>query len=246
MELPDRRQVLLTTVAGASAIALGLRTTSAQQARPQGTAPAAGVAPAGAAPFVLPPLPYSEDALEPVMSARTLSFHYGKHHKAYVDNLNGLVKSDAALAAMTLEDLIRTVQGDAAKASVFNNAAQIWNHTFFWHSMRPKGGGKPGGKVLEKIVASFGGYDQFKTAFTEAAKTQFGSGWAWLIEDGDKLAVVKSANADTPMAHGKKCLLTLDVWEHAYYLDYQNRRPDYVTAWLDGLVNWEFVEQNLG
>jgi len=246
MELPDRRQVLLTTVAGASAIALGCRAASAGGARSQGAPSAAGAAQAGASPFVLPPLPYPEDALEPVMSARTLSFHYGKHHKAYVDNLNGLVKADPALASMPLEDLIRKVQGDAAKASVFNNAAQVWNHTFFWHSMEQKGGGKPGGRILAALEASFGGYDQFKTAFSEAAKTQFGSGWAWLIEDGGKLAVVKSGNADTPMAHGKKCLLTLDVWEHAYYLDHQNRRPDYITAWLDSLVNWDFVQQNLG
>ena len=147
---------------------------------------------------------------------------------------------------MSLEALVKKVAGDSTKAGVFNNAAQVWNHTFFWHSMRPGGGGAPTGRMLEKINASFGDYEKFKTAFSDAAKTQFGSGWAWLVEDGGKLAVLKTGNAETPMTAGPKCLLTLEVWEHAYYLDFQNRRPDYITAFLDKLVNWEFAEKNLG
>jgi Fe-Mn family superoxide dismutase len=193
----------------------------------------------------LPPLPYADTALEPHITARTFSFHYDKHHRAYVENLNGLVKEAPDLAALKLEDLIRKVAGDASKATVFNNAAQAWNHTFYWHSMRPKGGGEPSGKLSEMIRASFGDYARFKDAFATAAKTQFGSGWAWLVADGDKLAVEKTANADTPMARGKKCLLTIDVWEHAYYLDFQNRRTEYVSAFLDHLVNWDFAAKNL-
>ncbi len=194
----------------------------------------------------LPPLPYAESALEPMMSAKTFSFHYGKHHKAYVDNLNKLLEAEPELAALELEALVQKVAGQSAKAAIFNNAAQVYNHTFFWNSMRPSGGGKPSGALLQKLEASFGDFEKFKSAFAEAAKTQFGSGWAWLIEDGGKLAVAKSSNADTPMAQNKRCLLALDVWEHAYYLDYQNRRPDYVTTFLDKLVNWEFAAQNLG
>jgi len=199
-----------------------------------------------ATPFQLPALPYADDALAPHISKNTLGFHYGKHHKAYVDNLNGLVKDKPDLAAMKLEDLIKKVAGDAANAPVFNNAAQIWNHTFYWNSMKPKGGGQPTGKLLEMINKSFGDFAKFKESFTTAGKTQFGSGWAWLVLDGDKLAVTKTGNADTPMAQGKKCLLTMDVWEHAYYLDYQNKRPDYIAAFLDNLVNWDFAAANLG
>ena len=194
----------------------------------------------------LPPLPYADNALDPIITAKTIGFHYGKHHKAYVDNLNGLLKDMPDLAALSLEDLIKKTAGDAAKAGVFNNAAQIWNHTFYWKSMAAKGGGQPTGKLLDLIGTSFGGYDKFKDAFATAGKTQFGSGWAWLVLDGGKLTVEKTANADTPMARGKKCLITMDVWEHAYYLDFQNRRPDYITAFLDKLVNWEFAAANLG
>ena len=195
--------------------------------------------------FELPALPYAQDALAPHMSEQTIGFHYGKHHKTYVEKTNELIK-ETELAALPLDELVRRVAKDPSKSTLFNNAAQVWNHTFFWNSMRPGGGGKPSGRMLERIEAAFGDYEKFKTAFTEAAKTQFGSGWAWLIEDGGKLAVVKTANADTPMAQGKKCLLTLDVWEHAYYLDYQNRRADYIAGYLDKLVNWEFAERNLG
>ncbi|MBI5435314.1 MAG: superoxide dismutase [Planctomycetes bacterium] len=194
----------------------------------------------------LPPLPYADNALDPIISAKTLSFHYGKHHKAYVDNLNGLLKDLPELGALSLEDLIKKVAGDTSKAGVFNNAAQIWNHTFYWKSLSPKGGGKPTGKVLDRINASFGDFDKFKEAFATAAKTQFGSGWAWLVANGDKLEVVKTPNAETPLTQGKKCLLTIDVWEHAYYLDFQNKRPDYVTAVIEKLLNWEFAAANLG
>ena len=243
----DRRELLTGALAGVGAIALASRaaaTTSRSSSDPTPTPAITSMT--QATPFQLPTLPYADTALEPVMSARTFSFHHGKHQKAYVDILNGLVKDNAELSSMSLEALIKKFAGDPNKTGLFNAAAQVWNHTFFWSSMRPGGGGKPTGRILEKIDASFGDFDKFKTAFTEAAKTQFGSGWAWLVADGDKLAVVKTPNADTPIAQGKKCLLTLDVWEHAYYLDFQNRRPDYIAAFLDKLVNWEFAEKNLG
>lgn len=195
--------------------------------------------------FTLPELPYAKNALEPHMSAETFSFHYDKHHQAYVTNLNNLIK-DTPLASKSLEEIIVETSKDSAKAGIFNNAAQVWNHTFFWHSMKPNGGGAPKGKIAEKINADFGSLDAFKEEFKKAATTQFGSGWAWLILNGDKLEIMKTANADLPLAHGKKALLTIDVWEHAYYLDYQNRRPDFVSAYLDKLVNWEFAEKNLG
>ena len=194
--------------------------------------------------FELPPLPYDKSALEPHMSARTFEFHYGKHHQAYVTNLNNLVK-DTPLATKSLEEIVKSVAGDAAKAGIFNNAAQVWNHTFFWNSMKPNGGGKPSGAVGRKIDEDLGGYDKFAEAFAQAGATQFGSGWAWLVLDGGKLKVVKTANADLPLAHGQTALLTLDVWEHAYYLDYQNRRPDFIQTYLKNLVNWDFANANL-
>jgi len=195
--------------------------------------------------FTLPPLPYEQNALEPHISANTLSFHYGKHHQAYVTNLNNLVK-DTPMASMSLEEVIMASAKDPAKAGIFNNAAQVWNHTFYWNSMKPNGGGKPTGKLAEKIEKDFGGYDKFVEAFKQAGATQFGSGWAWLVLEGDTLKVTKTPNADLPMAHGQKALLTMDVWEHAYYLDFQNRRPDYITTFLDKLVNWDFAAKNLG
>mgnify|MGYP001552498957 FL=1 len=194
--------------------------------------------------FELPPLPYDKSALEPHMSARTFEFHYGKHHQAYVTNLNNLVK-DTPLATKSLEEIVKSVAGDAAKAGIFNNAAQVWNHTFFWNSMKPNGGGKPSGAVGRKIDEDLGGYDKFAEAFAQAGATQFGSGWAWLVLDGGKLKVVKTANADLPLAHGQTALLTVDVWEHAYYLDYQNRRPDFIQTYLKNLVNWDFANANL-
>ncbi len=195
--------------------------------------------------FTLPPLPYSQDALEPHITANTLSFHYGKHHQAYVTNLNNLVK-DTPLASASLEDVIHDSAKDPAKAGIFNNAAQVWNHTFYWNSIKPNGGGAPKGKLAEMINKDFGSFDKFKEAFKQAGTTQFGSGWAWLVEDKGTLKVTKTGNADLPMVHGQKALLTMDVWEHAYYLDYQNRRPDYITTFLDKLVNWDFAEKNLG
>ena len=195
--------------------------------------------------FELPALPYAPTALEPHMSARTFEFHYGKHHKTYVDNLNKLVAGTPWENA-SLETVIMESAKDEAKKGVFNNAAQVWNHTFFWHCMKPNGGGKPTGKLAEMIDAAFGSFDEFKAKFKDAALTQFGSGWAWLALDNGKLAIVKTANAETPMTSGKKAILTCDVWEHAYYLDYQNRRGDMVQAFLDNLVNWDFAAKNVG
>ncbi|WP_425404745.1 superoxide dismutase [Hwanghaeella sp.] len=194
--------------------------------------------------FELPALPYAQDALEPHISANTLSFHHGKHHNTYVTNLNNLVK-DTDLAGKSLEEIVKAVAGDASKAGIFNNAAQVWNHTFYWHSMSPNGGGAPTGAIAAKIDADLGGYDKFVEEFKAAATTQFGSGWAWLVLDGGKLKVTKTGNADSPIAHGQTPLLTIDVWEHAYYLDFQNRRPDYIATFLDNLVNWDFVNKNL-
>jgi superoxide dismutase, Fe-Mn family len=195
--------------------------------------------------IVLPPLPYAENALEPVISAKTLSFHYGKHHKAYVDNLNKLI-TGTDYSDLSLEEIIQGTTGRPERAAIFNNAAQIWNHTFYWNSLSPKGGGEPPAALKNKIEASFGSVDAFKKEFAAAAVSQFGSGWAWLVLEDDKLKVIKTANAENPLTTGKKPLLTIDVWEHAYYLDYQNRRPDYVNAVLDKLINWEFILQNIG
>ena len=196
--------------------------------------------------FELPPLPYDKTALAPFISAQTLDFHHGKHHNAYVTNLNNLIK-DTDLAAKSLDEIIMIAAKDLpAKQGIFNNAAQVWNHTFFWSCMKQDGGGSPTGPLLARIEADFGSYEKFAEEFKNAAVTQFGSGWAWLVEDDGKLKITKTANADLPMAHGLKALLTVDVWEHAYYLDYQNRRPDFVQTFLDKLVNWDFVAQNLG
>jgi len=194
--------------------------------------------------LVLPPLPYAENALEPVITAKTLSFHYGKHHKSYVDNLNKLI-TGTDYSELSLDEIIKGTAGRPERAAIFNNAAQTWNHTFYWNSMKPNGGGEPPAALLQKIVASFGSLDACKKEFASAAVAQFGSGWAWLVLDGDKLKVVKTANADDPLTTGMKPLLTIDVWEHAYYLDYQNRRVDYANAVLDKLINWEFALQNV-
>ncbi len=197
------------------------------------------------APFELPALPYADDALQPTISATTMGFHYGKHHKGYLDNLNKLLAETPDLAELGLEDLIKTTAANPNRTAIYNNAAQVWNHTFYWQSMRPKGGGKPSGPLLQRIEADFGGWDAFVGEFSKAALTQFGSGWAWLIVDGGKLKVVKTSNADTPIVQGKPPLITIDVWEHAYYLDYQNRRGDYIKAWLDNVVNWDFAAEQL-
>jgi Fe-Mn family superoxide dismutase len=192
----------------------------------------------------LPELPYGLDALEPHISRQTLEFHHGKHHAAYVTNLNKAIEG-SDLEGKSLEEVILAVAGDAGKAGVFNNAAQVWNHSFYWQCMKPGGGGAPTGALAERIAADFGSFDAFKEQFKTAGATQFGSGWAWLVLDGGTLKITKTANADLPLAHGQKALLTMDVWEHAYYLDYQNRRPDYMTTFLDKLVNWDFVAANL-
>ncbi len=195
-------------------------------------------------PFELPPLPYAEDALAPVISARTIRFHYGKHHRAYVDNLNGLVKNTPC-EKMGLEAVIRASAANPGQTAIFNNAAQVWNHTFYWNGMKPGGGGKPSGEIGKRIEKDFGSFENFRKEFVGAALGQFGSGWAWLATDGRSLKVVKTLNAENPMTQGLKPLLTIDVWEHAYYLDYQNRRKDFVEASLDRLVNWDFAEKNL-
>ncbi|MCP9839405.1 superoxide dismutase [Synechococcus sp. J7-Johnson] len=192
----------------------------------------------------LPALPYDINALEPHISQNTLEFHHGKHHAAYVTNLNKLIEG-TDLDGQSLEEVITSVAGDPSKAGVFNNAAQVWNHSFYWQCMKPGGGGQPSGALADKINADFGSFEAFVEQFKTAGATQFGSGWAWLILDGDTLKITKTANADLPLAHGQKALLTMDVWEHAYYLDYQNRRPDYMTTFLEKLVNWDFVAANL-
>ncbi|HPG62246.1 MAG TPA: superoxide dismutase [Casimicrobium sp.] len=195
------------------------------------------------APFSLPPLPYADNALEPLISANTLSFHYGKHHKTYVDNLNKLVEGKD-LATMSLEDIIKKSAGNPDMAGVFNNAAQIWNHTFYWNSLKPNGGGKPTGAIAAAIDKDLGGYDKFKADFAAAAVTQFGSGWAWLVSDAGTLKIVKTGNAEVPLTKGQTPLLTIDVWEHAYYIDYQNLRAKYVETLIDKLLNWDFANKN--
>jgi len=204
-------------------------------------APAAG----GAAPFTLPPLPYADNALAPVISANTIGFHYGKHHRAYLDNLNKAV-AGTPMAAMPLSRIIRDTHGKADQAGIYNNAAQTWNHTFYWNSLRPNGGGEPPVELKQRIETSFGSVENCKKELATAATTQFASGWAWLVLDGQKLAVMKTGNADSPLVAGKTPLLTIDVWEHAYYLDYQNLRANYVNAVLDKLINWGFAAENLG
>lgn len=195
--------------------------------------------------IVLPALPYDKDALDPHVSARTLDFHHGKHHAAYVNKTNELIKG-TKYEAMSLVDIIKAAAGQQSETVLFNNAAQVWNHTFFWSCMRAKGGGAPTGRVAELIQASFGDVAKFKEEFKAAAISQFGSGWAWLVFDGSKLSITKTANAATPLTQpGHTALFTVDVWEHAYYLDYQNRRPDFVGAVLDHVMNWDFVAENL-
>jgi superoxide dismutase, Fe-Mn family len=195
--------------------------------------------------FEQAPLPFAPDALTASgMKAETFEYHYGKHHKAYVDNLNKLVADKPEYAGKSLEEVI--VASADQDAPVFNNAAQVWNHTFFWNSLKAGGGGTPTGAVADKINAAFGSYDNFKTEFTAAATTQFGSGWAWLVEENGSLKITKTANADNPLTKGQKPLLTLDVWEHAYYIDFRNARPGYIANFLDKLVNWDFVAANMG
>ncbi|UKP00047.1 superoxide dismutase [Nostoc sp. UHCC 0870] len=195
--------------------------------------------------FTQPALPYDFNALENYgMKAETFEYHYGKHHKAYVDNLNKLTDG-TELADKSLEEVIQISFKDSSKAGIFNNAAQVWNHTFFWNCLKPAGGGAPTGELAAKIEKDFGSFDKFKEEFSNAAATQFGSGWAWLVDDGGTLKVMKTPNAENPLAHGKKALLTIDVWEHAYYIDFRNARPGFIKNFLDQLVNWDFVAANL-
>jgi Fe-Mn family superoxide dismutase len=216
-----------------------MATSSASATAPSSTSvPSAG-------PIALPPLPWAQNSLEPVISAKTIGFHYGKHHKTYVDTANRMI-AGTDYADMTLEKLVGATAGKTDRAGIFNNAAQVWNHDFYWNCLRPKGGGEPPAALKRRIEADFGSVQACKEALSAAAMEQFGSGWAWLVADAGKLKVVKTPNADTPIAHGVKPLLTIDVWEHAYYLDYQNRRADYVNAVIDKLINWEFAEKNLG
>jgi Fe-Mn family superoxide dismutase len=192
-------------------------------------------------PFELPALPWEKNALEPHITSETLDYHYGKHHNAYVNKLNGMTEGKPE-AEKSLEDLIKTAEG-----GLFNNAAQVWNHTFYWNCMKPNGGGAPEGALADAINEAFGSFDKFKEEFSQAAATQFGSGWAWLVKGGDgKLKIVKTGNADNPLRNGDTPLLTIDVWEHAYYIDYRNARPKYIETFLNSLVNWDFVAKNLG
>ena len=225
----NRRELLLASAAGAAVLTLGGLPGSAR----------------AAAPVVLPPLPWADSALAPVISANTIGFHYGKHHQGYVTNLNKLT-AGTPMADQSLEQIVRATAGKADQAAIFNNAAQVWNHTFYWQSLKPGGGGEPPAALKAKMEASFGSVEACRKELTAAATSQFGSGWAWLVADGDALKVVKTGNAETPLTSGMRPLVTIDVWEHAYYLDYQNRRADYVAAVLDKLINWEFALANLG
>jgi Fe-Mn family superoxide dismutase len=226
----DRRDFVKTAAAAAAALALK-----------DVAAPAVAK---GATPIVLPPLPWAENALEPHISKNTISFHYGKHHKTYVDNLNGMVAGKPE-ADMSLESIVKAAAGKPDQAGLFNNAAQTWNHTFYWNSLRPKSDAKVPKEVADAIGASFGSHEEFVKQFSAAAMGQFGSGWAWLVFDGGKLKVTKTPNAENPLTTTATPLLTLDVWEHAYYLDYQNRRKDYVTAVVENLLNWDFALKNM-
>jgi Fe-Mn family superoxide dismutase len=225
---PTRRAALKAAAATATLAAAGFSTLARSQTSM----------------FTLPPLPYADGALAPVISANTIGFHYGKHHKTYVDNLNNLVKGTAYEGA-TLEKIIADSAGKADQAGIFNNSAQIWNHTFYWNSLKPNGGGKPSGKLAAMIDSDLGGFDNFKKELAATTVSQFGSGWGWLVVEGGKLKIVKTGNAEVPFTKGQKPLLTIDVWEHAYYLDYQNKRADYVNALIDKLLNWDFAAENL-
>jgi len=238
----DRREFLRTS--GVIAVGLAFPFTPGCDGRGQPLAATANppANPEKPMPFTLPPLPYAKDALAPHYSPETLDFHHGKHHNTYVVNLNKLIDDKKADGTKSLEELIMSSD---APGPVFNNAAQIWNHTFFWNCMKPKGGGEPTGDIGAAITRDFGSFAKFKEEFTAAALTQFGSGWAWLVADGGKLKVTKTANADLPMRAKQTALLTIDVWEHAYYIDYRNLRAKWIETFLTSLVNWDFVAANL-
>jgi Fe-Mn family superoxide dismutase len=195
-------------------------------------------------PFVLPNLPYSKGALVPYLTPENFDYHHDKHHNAYVVKLNELLQNKSELQDLSLEDVIIQSHKEASWLSIFNNAAQVWNHSFYWHCMTQGGGGKPLGPLLTKIEEDFGSFEQFKADFTTKGVTQFGSGWVWLVYSGSKLQILQSGNAGTPIAQGQHPILTCDVWEHAYYIDYRNRRQDYLTTFLEHLVNWEFASEN--
>jgi superoxide dismutase, Fe-Mn family len=224
-----REFIAITGIAASAAFLAGTNTVRAQQAGSE---------------ISLPPLPYTQDALAPSISANTISFHYGKHHQAYVNNTLKMI-TGTEFEKASLEDIIKKTAGKSDQVGLFNNAAQVYNHDFYWKSMTPGGGGEPKGKIAEMISKSFGSYQKFTEAFSSAAATQFGSGWAWLVQDGGKLTVMKTSNADNPLTTSMKPLITIDVWEHAYYLDYQNRRADYIKAFVEKLLNWNFAESNL-
>jgi Fe-Mn family superoxide dismutase len=237
---------LATTLAGT--LTAGLLSPPAQAQPTTATTTAAATPVAGTpavGPFALPPLRYADTALAPVISAQTVGFHYHKHHQGYVDTVNRLT-AGTAMAAQPLETVIRTTTSDPAQAALFNAAAQVWNHSFYWNSLRPDGGGTPPLALKTRLDSAFGSVDACRKALLAAATAQFGSGWVWLVADGDQLRVIRTPNAETPLTQGLKPLLTLDVWEHAYYLDYQNRRADYAAAVIDRLLNWEFALSQLG
>ncbi len=243
----SRRDLLLATAGVAALGRSGLARAAASPTVAAGAAtpPATPAPKAPGGPFSLPALPYADNALDPVISANTLGFHHGKHHQAYVDNLNKAV-AGTPFADMTLEAIIAATYGVAERTAIYNNAAQHWNHSFYWRSLKAQGGGEPPAALKQRIEAAFGSVDACRKELLTAATTQFGSGWAWLVQDGDKLAVTKTGNADSPLHGGQKPLLTIDVWEHAYYLDYQNRRADYVNAVLGKVLDWGFAAGNLG
>ncbi len=194
--------------------------------------------------ITLPELPFKKNSLAPHISERTIEFHYGKHHNAYVEKTNKLIEG-TDLAGKDLETIIKKTVNDVSRAAIFNNAAQVWNHSFYWQCMKPGGGGIPSGAIAEKIKVDFVSFEKFAEQLKDAGTTQFGSGWAWLVLKEGRLEIMKTSNADTPVAHGLKPLLTVDVWEHAYYLDYQNRRPDYISTFIQHLINWDFVNSLL-
>ncbi len=229
----SRREFMMSAAAGVAVLGLGMAGLSGCDSQT-----------GGAATVALPYLPYKESALEPYISKKTIEFHHGKHHKAYVDKTVELIKG-THLARLSLKDIVQKTSGFADKASTFNNAAQAWNHDFYWKSLTPGGGGKPEGELAKRLDADFGSHENLVKELTAGATGQFGSGWAWLVVEEDKLKVVSTSNADTPIIHGQVPLLTIDVWEHAYYLDYQNKRADYVKNVIEHLLNWKFAASNL-
>jgi len=233
VRLLDRREFLAGIGITGAAISLGAGKAGRLYAAAQ-----------GASAVSLSPLPYAQNSLAPFISENTLSFHHGKHHQAYVNNTLKMI-AGTDLEKATLEEIVKKTAGKPDQAGLFNNAAQVFNHNFYWHSMKPGGGGEPHGRIAERINKSFGSYQKFVEAFSNAAAAQFGSGWAWLVEDGGKLQVIKTSNADTPITGSLKPLIVIDVWEHAYYLDYQNRRGDYIKAFVEKLLNWDFAQKNL-